>query len=122
LKALNNLNYQVGRLNLNNAVDSGALYVGTFSGMDVYGYSNVYGTSDAFATDKVVLIAPSDDLAIHFGPIVRIDETGKTQVFVQDMLVETITGRYRDKVEVTIESWPLPIVPNPDQIIVADVV
>jgi len=122
LKALNNLNYQVGKLSLNNAVEAGALYVGSFSGLDIYGYSNIYGTNDAFAPDKVVLIALSDDLAIHFGPIVRVDDTGKTQVFAQDMLVETIPGRYKEKVEITIESWPLPIVPNPDLIIVADVV
>lgn len=120
-KALDTLNYKVGVLNLNEGAKAGAIYLGTFMGIDFYEYSFNINGEEAFGSNLAVLLAPNDTFQVHFGGINRIQD-GKNQVFVQDILVQTKPNQYDTAVEIIVESKPLPIIHNPDLVVVAQVV
>lgn len=118
--SLNTINYRVGALNLNEGAKSGAIYIGTFLGVDFYEYiwdlnGNTIGSKMA------VMLARTPDFVLHFGGIYRVEENNP-RLYTTDMLVQTLNDRYRTKIELTIESKPLPVIHNPDLVIVSQVI
>lgn len=120
-KALDTLNYKVGALNLNEGAKSGAIYLGTFLGIDFYEYAFNINGEEAFGSKLAILLAKDNTYQIHYGGINRIQD-GKNQVYVQDILVQTLQNQYNTAVEIIVESKPLPIIHNPDLVVVSQVI
>jgi len=128
MKELNNLNYQVGRLNLNKGEDQpGVNFIGTYKNIDCYEYGQSYKDEndveqELFPTDRAVFHQHSDNNRIHTGPIYRIDKANnQTLKIINEYLMDVTTDKYNTSVEWTLEQKSLPILHDPDSTVSIDV-
>ncbi len=121
MTALDTINYKVGVVTLNESAKLGAIYLGTFLGLDVFEYSWGVGSVDAFDPKTAVMLATSRDFAFYFGAIPRL-EGNQTNIYIGEMLVQTLPSRYGTEVELVVESKPLPVIHNPNLLITSQVI
>ncbi len=121
-KYLDTLNFRVGALQLEEIAKQGAIYLGHFLGVDVYEYSFVYGGStQAWAEDYAVMVAPDNTFKLHFGSIDKI-ENGSAKKEPVEILVEAKDDNYNRGLILLAESKCLPVIHNPDLVVVCDTV
>lgn len=118
MKALNNLNYKAGVLNL----ESTSNYIGRYLGIDFYEYQNTYiddadAEQEMYSVHDITLFAPNKDFTRNFAAIVD-DEAGLNPVpfFSKSYPEKDPSGTW-----VLVETNPLPAVSNPNAILTATV-
>lgn len=128
MKALNNLNYKVGALDLNSIPqDRATAYLGGMLGMDFYEYSQQYtdssgSTQEMFPANKVVIAALSNvNNRMHFAPIVRMGDNGQTLTFVNEMLLYPVVNVNKTGVSWELDQKSIPAIHETGAFISVDV-
>lgn len=126
LKYLDTNNVRVGSITLNGQVNSAAIYLGNYLGVDIYQYlqryTNASNVKTKMFTDNIVtIIAPSDSFAIHSGPLEKINEQNELEFFMEDLLVTPVRDRYDKVLEWLCEQRSVPFIHNIDNVITATV-
>lgn len=117
MKALNNLNYKAGQLDLNAVPqDRASLWLGSMLGMDFYEYAQQYtdsngATQEIFAADRVVIGAVGNaNNRMHFGPIVRMGDNGSTLTFVNELLLYPVVNNNKTGVSWELDQKSIPAI------------
>ncbi len=119
MKALNNLNYKAGVLNL----EAPGNYLGRILNMDIYEYQNTYlddsdASQEMFPTSAAVLVAPNSDFVLNFAAVVDV----KAGLMPVEFFSKTWEEEDPSGVWVLAETNPLPSVNNPNAVLAATVV
>lgn len=123
---LDNLNYQVGQMKLNDPRKKWGNYLGTIGGVDIYKYNQVYKNSSGTKTDmigakKAILVANDPEMfKLHWAPIYRVNDRG-LKTFNTNYFLQPKTNEDETALTWYLEQKSIPAVHNPDGLIIATV-
>lgn len=128
MAALNNLNYQVGKLDLNTVpADRASRYLGYFEGVEYYVYDQDY--QDTAGSDVAILGAGqvvmgalgNPNNRMHLGTVVRMGDNGQTLAFANEMVLYPVVNQNKTGVSWELEQKSLPAIHEANGFISASV-
>jgi len=127
MKALNNLNYKVGTMDMNQSPTNGGIFIGSLAGVQVYEYNQQYMTNAGVLTDMIpttgaiLLAVGHPGFRTHYGAMARIMNS-KVQLIGGEMYIETDTNDDKTVLEWKIEQKSMVAIHEPNAVISATVV
>ncbi len=127
MAALDNLNYKVGQIDLNQQNEQFGIYIGRFMGIDFWEYNQQYTDSDGNATDiidkhKAIFFPSTGRYDLHIGPIYRINKSNEFEIIQSEFLLEPKVDDDGTYLEWKLEQKSLPAIVEADLVISANVV